>query len=614
LIKKILTCLIWIVILLGIAPSYAVLAQAEPIIRLTKLDITAFPEVRLNFFAADDRLSPITDFRGLTLTENGEPITDFTVSRAPTGVEVFLIVDANSGILQVDAGQTLSRREIMRNSITRYATDFMGIGGQDRVHIVVPSPEGGGGVFLLENAGTPEEVVTAINAYEPDFTPAITPLVGMLNVAFTKALETQAEGRFQAVVLFSDARDFPAQINFGNTVAAANAQFLPIYTAILGNLADPDERQNANQLSNPTGGFWVHMPTPTDTDPLYSALQAHATQPQISYRSTIADSGNYDVALTVAGITVGDQFRLRVQPPRVAMALDNAQSLTRAGTAFNTPLAELDPQSLLLKANLTWLDRYPRRIEQAILVVDGILTTPTNTPVLNSLGEVDLEWNVAEVNAGNYAVSARITDELGLVSESDPQIITINVTRPDQEPTPSPEPPTPTPEPLIPLPDTSQLSQPQLLVGGVAFLFIVIGILLLWRRWRIKQDEKLEKTITSYLKVDDDLFGAVANEDEPRSRPTLLGIEGETGKYVLEKSVTTLGRDKELVDIVLTNPTVSRLHARIQEIEGKFWLYDEGSASGTYLNFERVGLTPQILADGDEIHVGRVQLKFLLPD
>ena len=46
------------------------------------------------------------------------------------------------------------------------------------------------------------------------------------------------------------------------------------------------------------------------------------------------------------------------------------------------------------------------------------------------------------------------------------------------------------------------------------------------------------------------------------------------------------------------------------ENNGAYSLYDEGSASGTYRNFDRVGLTPHPLQDNDEIHFGRVHLRF----
>ncbi|WP_432214593.1 FHA domain-containing protein, partial [Salmonella enterica] len=63
---------------------------------------------------------------------------------------------------------------------------------------------------------------------------------------------------------------------------------------------------------------------------------------------------------------------------------------------------------------------------------------------------------------------------------------------------------------------------------------------------------------------------------------------------------TTIGRDPEAVDIIIDDPGVSRLHARIRRAAtGDYWLYDEGSESGTYLNYERLGLAPRQIQHND---------------
>ncbi|HSM56474.1 MAG TPA: FHA domain-containing protein, partial [Candidatus Sulfomarinibacteraceae bacterium] len=54
------------------------------------------------------------------------------------------------------------------------------------------------------------------------------------------------------------------------------------------------------------------------------------------------------------------------------------------------------------------------------------------------------------------------------------------------------------------------------------------------------------------------------------------------------------------------------LHASIRRRGNTFWLYDEGSERGTLLNYERLGLAPKALADGDEIQLGRVRMRFRL--
>ena len=82
------------------------------------------------------------------------------------------------------------------------------------------------------------------------------------------------------------------------------------------------------------------------------------------------------------------------------------------------------------------------------------------------------------------------------------------------------------------------------------------------------------------------------------------------GSIPIATSNVTIGRDPNLAQIVFADKSVSRLHARIMEQDGVFQLYDEGSASGTYINFEQVSLRPQVLKDNDEVHIGQVHLRF----
>jgi hypothetical protein len=73
-----------------------------------------------------------------------------------------------------------------------------------------------------------------------------------------------------------------------------------------------------------------------------------------------------------------------------------------------------------------------------------------------------------------------------------------------------------------------------------------------------------------------------------------------------------LGRDARRAQVVFNDRSVSRLHARILESRGEYRIYEEGSSSGTYVNFERIGMAPQSLNDMDRIHLGRVHLRFHL--
>jgi pSer/pThr/pTyr-binding forkhead associated (FHA) protein len=74
----------------------------------------------------------------------------------------------------------------------------------------------------------------------------------------------------------------------------------------------------------------------------------------------------------------------------------------------------------------------------------------------------------------------------------------------------------------------------------------------------------------------------------------------------------TLGRDAETADVVIEHESVAPLHARIKRSGDAYWLYDEGSANGTYVDFERLGLGPRMLYDQDRIRLGRARFVFRL--
>ena len=86
------------------------------------------------------------------------------------------------------------------------------------------------------------------------------------------------------------------------------------------------------------------------------------------------------------------------------------------------------------------------------------------------------------------------------------------------------------------------------------------------------------------------------------------GRAGET--YGLQAERTTIGRHPH-ADIFLDDVTVSRDHAVLHREGERYVLVDEGSLNGTYVNRQRAEKT--VLADGDEIQIGKYKLTFIVP-
>jgi DNA-binding winged helix-turn-helix (wHTH) protein len=79
---------------------------------------------------------------------------------------------------------------------------------------------------------------------------------------------------------------------------------------------------------------------------------------------------------------------------------------------------------------------------------------------------------------------------------------------------------------------------------------------------------------------------------------TLQGTDGLQQRISLAEEVTTFGRS-DTCDVVVPEPTVSRLHARIELEHERYVLFDAGSANGTFLNGQRID-------HGYELHTGDV--------
>lgn len=79
-------------------------------------------------------------------------------------------------------------------------------------------------------------------------------------------------------------------------------------------------------------------------------------------------------------------------------------------------------------------------------------------------------------------------------------------------------------------------------------------------------------------------------------------------QFRLDTPVKCAGRHPAS-DIYLDDITVSRRHAEFRRENGEFRIVDSGSLNSTYLNGEPVD--SQVLADGDQIQIGKFRLMFV---
>ena len=107
--------------------------------------------------------------------------------------------------------------------------------------------------------------------------------------------------------------------------------------------------------------------------------------------------------------------------------------------------------------------------------------------------------------------------------------------------------------------------------------------------------------------------------DGPPSSPgesnpcVVLLHSGEEGllprRYPLEKTPVRMGRDPD-AEVLLEGESVSRRHAHLERRGERWWIVDEGSKNGTYVNDQQIN-PDVVLNNGDLFKVGPNILKYL---
>lgn len=154
-------------------------------------------------------------------------------------------------------------------------------------------------------------------------------------------------------------------------------------------------------------------------------------------------------------------------------------------------------------------------------------------------------------------------------------------------------------------PDHRSRLLPKVLMGAAA-TGLLICLALLVRRWRKSADYKVEDRPRR--------FGPPVldgTEDDVRESPEPLVaiLESDAGvAYPVQRPITHIGRSTEN-DIIISDPTVSRLHAIMRRQSSGGYSIENRSDNGTFVNDESIELID--LAEGDLITIGTVRLRYL---
>ena len=99
-------------------------------------------------------------------------------------------------------------------------------------------------------------------------------------------------------------------------------------------------------------------------------------------------------------------------------------------------------------------------------------------------------------------------------------------------------------------------------------------------------------------------------EPLPKGMRAWLEHVGTQQTFSIKKSLTIIGRVREVADLVIADDELSRHHAALTFTDGKFFIEDLDSTNGTFVRDARIKRVE--LASGDSICLGQHELKLII--
>lgn len=383
------------------------------------------------------------------------------------------------------------------------------------------------------------------------------------------------------------------ELSLANAISRAREGGTSVYPVLLAapeSLEDPTV-EDLRQLAEATGGEFVFFNPEAGLDFLAERVLESRVQYLLTYQSRVNQPGAHAVQVRVTGdgleaISELRSFEVEVLPPEVAFIQPPLEILRQSADPQIEPRA-LPPTSLPLSLLITFPDRHPRELRSSALLVDGEIVAQNQRAPFDQF-----EWDLQGYTSnGQHVLSAEVQDSLGLQGVSIEIPVEVRVEA-----------------------ASGGLTALQPAVGPLAAIAAVvvagsvlaIGLLALGRRSKSERPVLAPKPRLNPLKRT-----RMQKEPVGQAEAHLVPVVPRGPSVPLLGVDVVLGRDPSLAAIVLDDPSVDGMHARlIRQAGGRYLLRDQGSVAGTWVNYHLVPQAGAVLEHGDLLQLGRVEFRF----
>jgi pSer/pThr/pTyr-binding forkhead associated (FHA) protein len=557
-------------------------------------DHTQFPQITLDVRALgnDDTSSRQLSASSFAVHEDGADRPVDEVSEQSSGIQVAVILDLAGNIDKAGASGRSVRDEAIEVAQQLFQDpsplDFAG--QTDQAMLIVPTGEES---FDVKEEWTTDygRLYNASYAFLGTSPPPYTPLYSMLVEAMARMKEVPGyEDTPSYVVVLSDGVDRTSVEEISDVISRAEALGVQILSVKIGpeNLGDA---ANLRRMASMTNGVMQAYTGPGSVESVWQALGNRRTYYRLTYTSQLAKGGVHSVRVS-AGTAQSDQLELNLdlRPPSVTITdPQDGIVIDRIAGSWDQDPSSIDPQDLPVGIRVDFPDGRSRSVTSLTYLVNGAIMA-TLPP------DQGYTWDLRGLDSGTYTLLVRAQDQFGLVGESEPVNVRVNLSIPPA--------PTATPVP-IPTPIIDEKEAERIVITNYALIagivLLSVAVLYLW----IKRPPAVQKITKA---VGDTILQTLRGAPKaPGARAYLVRLDGtgaEIRRHPVARQALNIGRSDSRADLLFEEPTVSGLHAQLaEETDGVFVLRDEGSTNGTFVNLEPVSAAGVTLKSGDMIHL-----------
>ncbi len=590
--------LLWLALGLFLGPGSVQAAANPPLeIQVVQVNTTRFPKIETWVWLWDgaaQEVPPALPKESFTVLEDGQPVPVQNVRRFSPGMQVVLALNPAKAFAIRD-NRGVSRYEYIFYQLRSWLETVTE--GQHELSLLIA------GGPLVPQVESPQPILEALESYTPPREariPNLAPLVEAIRIA------QQAPPRPGMVktVLFITA---PLEETYLNGLPAladqARTQNIQVSVWVVGNRAEAASQMPIwETFVQQTQG---HVLLFTGTEVLPDLKTTFARRDRLyalEYVSQRREGGDVNLQVEVTwqeqtSRSPAFRFFLDLRPPTPVLE-DIPETIVRVYARpedKGTP-ESLKPSQWRFPFHVEFPDNIQRELRRAVLYVDETPVAELNGPPFEQI-----LWDLTPyTEPGTRNLRLEVEDIFGLRGSTPTYPIRILITE------------------ATPPPSTSE-SLPRwetgfpwswLFLGLSGFLLLMV---LIWGSWMEYRGKRLSSLLSQRRPRPEVPASPSQSQPRPDRWLELVPLNPEEDGFVVQAGEVVVGSDPEQASWVLKDPSISSRHARLwyDAQEQRFYIADQGSVAGTWVNYAPVSSTGLALESGDILHLGKKGFRVL---